>query len=140
LEPLTPSLKAYIIELESATPLPAAAVLTLEPLLLAAIPALGTAYGQLPGFYVKKAIWMVKQGQHQAALHAMWLMMAISAGTYVRGDNALRTQGADLMQRWLKTLGYEELDNLIPQVPIAETLFKEVEHLVTFAASNELCT
>jgi hypothetical protein len=131
LEPLSPATREAILQLESAAPMRAADVLALEPLMVAAIPAIGTAYGQLPGFYFKKALWMAQQGQHQDALHAIWLAMAITAGICLRGDDALHAQGTELMHWWLQALGYEGQDSLVPKIQIAESLFKAIEEQVT---------
>lgn len=133
LAPLAPIIKDSILHLESATPLGVADVLALEPLLFQAIPLIGVAYGQMPGFYFPKALWMARQGQHQDALHALWLGMAITAGICRGGDESRRAQGAALMQRWLHALGYAAPASLVPKVSIAESLFSELEDRATLA-------
>jgi len=133
LESLTPAIKDTILHLESATPLGTADVLALEPLLFEAIPLSGVAYGQLPGFYFPKALWMARQGQHQDALHTLWLGMAITAGICRGGDESRRVQGAALMQRWLQALDYAGQASLVPKVRIGGSLFSELEDGATLA-------
>jgi predicted nucleotidyltransferase len=134
LAPLAPIIKDSILHLESATPLGVADVLALEPLLFQAIPLIGVAYGQLPGFYFPKALWMARQGQLEDALHALWLGMAITAGSCRDGGAAHRAQGTALMQRWLHALGYAEQASLVLKLAVAKSMFSELEAHATLVA------
>lgn len=127
---LDPALKAQIAVFEGATHMTADDVLALEPLLQAMLPWIDPAYGQLPIYFIRKALWMAQQGDPQAALHALWLVMGVATeGCLQRHDLAAQATGRALAQRWLHQTGMSEPASLAVKLPSAEMLFRQVEAL-----------
>jgi hypothetical protein len=128
---VAPTLKAHLAELEGSTQMSAAAVLALEPLLQEMIPLGDASYGQLGLYFLQKTLWMAQQGQHQEALHAMWLLMYGAAeGSLQRTDPAGRATGIALAHRWLQRTGMHEPARWAAKLQQAEMLFGQVEVLV----------
>jgi hypothetical protein len=71
---------------------------------------------------------MAQHGQHQEALHAMWLQMSVTAqGCLQRNDPAELAAGAALMQRWLQRTGFAGAEVLAARLQQAELLLRQVE-------------
>lgn len=81
---------------------------------------------------VPKTLWLAQQGQHQAALHAMWLHMGGGAamGCLQRNDPAELVVGANLMQRWLQRTYFAGSAVLAAKLQTAEGLLQQMEGLV----------
>jgi hypothetical protein len=133
LAPVAPVLKAQLAEFEGSTQMDVGDVLALEPLLREAMPYCAASYGQLPLYFVPKALWMARQGHYQEALHTMWLYMGAGAagGCLDRNDSSQLLAGADLMQRWLHQFGMDRPEVLATKVESAELLLRELEGLVS---------
>jgi hypothetical protein len=128
---IAPMLKAQLAELEGSTQMSAADVLAFEPLLQETIPLGDASYGQLGIYFMQKTLWMAHQGQHQEALHAMWLMMYGAAeGSLQHTDPAERAIGIDLAHRWLQRTGMHEPARLAAKLQQAEMLLGQLEVLV----------
>ena len=128
LGPIAPTLKAQLIELEGSTQMSPADVLALGSLFQEAMPFVDASFGQLPVYFTQKTQWMAQQGQHQEALHAMWLLMSAAAeGCRQRNDLAVGRAGTALVQRWLDQTGMHEAAVLTAKVRSAEVLLGQVE-------------
>lgn len=127
---LDPALKAQIAAFEGSTHMTAGDVQALEPLLQAMILWVDPAYGQLPLYFIRKALWMAQQGDPQAALHALWLVMLVAAeGCLQRHDPAILATGRDLTRRWLQQTGMSEPASLAGTLQSAERLLQQVKVL-----------
>ena len=87
------------------------------------------SFGQLPVYFLLKTRWMAQNGQHQEALHALWLYMGGGAadGCLKRNEPAGLAAGADLMQRWLQRTHFAGAETLAAKVQRAEQLLQQVE-------------
>jgi hypothetical protein len=127
---LDPVLKAQLAAVEGSAYMTVGDVVALEPLLQAMIPWIDPAYSQLPLYFLQKALWMAQQGDPQAALHALWLVMGVAAeGCSQRHDSATQATGRDLAQRWLQQTGMHEPTSLAAKLQSAEMLLRQVETL-----------
>ena len=132
---LDPALKAQLAAFEGSAHMTAGGVLALEPLLQEMIPWIDPTYGQLPIYFIRKALWMAQQGDPQAALHALWLVILVAAeGCLQRHDPAVLATGRDLAQRWLQQIGMNEPASLAVKLQSAEVLLHQVEALVEDSA------
>ena len=128
---IDPSLKAQLAELEGSTQMSAADVVALEPLLQEIIQLGDASYGQLLIYATQKTLWMAQQGQHQAALHTMWLMMYGAAESCLRHpDPARRATGINLSQRWLQRTGMHEPSTMLSKLQSAELLLHQLKVLI----------
>ncbi len=126
---VAPAIRTRLMALMSATPVSAAEIIALEPFLLEAGRLLGAAWGQFPSFYVFKMMAMAKQGDHEAVLQALWLMMAVIADNCLQSDDTpLKTKGTDLLQNWLQKVGCETPERQAVSVQLAEALLVDVAH------------
>jgi hypothetical protein len=132
LGPVDPRLKAQLAAFEGSAHMTVSDVLALEPLLREAIPLWNASFGQLPVYFLHKTLWMTQHGQHQEALHAMWLHMGgrAAADCLQRNDPAELVAGAELIQRWQQRTGFVGAEVLAAKLQAAEMLLRQVEGLV----------
>jgi len=129
LESVAPAIRARLIALMSAKAMSATEIIALESFLHEVGRLLGAAWGQFPGFYVQKMMAIAKQGDHEAALQALWLMMAVVADICLQADDAaLKTKGTKLLQSWLHSVGCETAERQVVNVQLAEALLVDVAH------------
>lgn len=131
LGPIAPAIKVQLAELEGSTKMSATDVLALEPLLQEGLPLADAALGQLPIYFIQKTRWMAQQGQHQEALHAMWLQMGggVAQACIARNDPVERATGAELMQRWLQRADLDRAEVLAAKQKIAASLLEQVTNI-----------
>jgi len=74
---------------------------------------------------------MAQQGQHQEALHAMWLQMGGGiAQACITGNNPVeRATGTELIQRWLQSTGIDGAEALAAKQKIAASLLEQVTNI-----------
>jgi hypothetical protein len=126
-----PAVGAAIADLEGSTHLRTDEVLALQPLLQDALLLVGNSYGQLPHYFVQKALWLAHQGQPQAALHAMSTLIYGAIEETLRSqDPVRRTAGADLAQHWLAQLKLADPKGWTAKLPLATSLLHQTEGLM----------
>ena len=88
------------------------------------------SYGQLGIYFIQKTSWMAQQGHRQEALHALWeLIWAVAQSCRQHPTPAVRTAGADLLQRWLQRTHLDGPANWPAKLQSAAILLRQLEAL-----------
>ena len=105
-------------------------VLALLSLILEGVSFMDTSkWGIFPTEYVVKKIeWMAENGQHQEALHVLWIGMGVHAVGWRKSEDPwIKSKGSELAQRWLEGVGWDGEVALEEKRKMAKALLKEIE-------------